>query len=207
MKIVVLSDTHTLHDRIHIPDADLLIHAGDFSSNRGTLDDITTFNAFLAQLPHRHKIVVAGNHDLAFETAPAQARAQLSAATYLQDELIELAGLRIYGSPWQPRFFDYAFGLRRGAALYEKWQQIPPALDILITHTPPFGIGDQLRTGHHVGCEALSALLPTLRPTYHVFGHIHEGYGIIQHRQTTFINASICNVFGQPINPVICFEL
>ncbi len=200
MRVVVLSDTHMLHEQVEIPDGDMLIHAGDFSASRGGLATMSAFNDFMAGLPHRHKVVIAGNHDIALQSHPEEARRCLSAVTYLQDELLEVEGLRIWGSPWQPRFFDYAFGLSRGAALAEKWARIPSNLDILVTHTPPFGVLDQVRLGRHVGCEALVEAVQRVRPRFHVFGHIHEGYGRCVQDGVCFVNASVCDVFGGAVN-------
>ncbi len=137
LKLVLLSDTHAAHRNIQIPDGDILIHAGDlllFSKDK-ILED---FNDFLGTLPHRYKIVIAGNHDSCFQTAPEASRARLTNAIYLQDEEVTLEGIKFYGSPWQPWFGNMAFNLPRGAALRQKWELIPPDVDVLITHTPPF---------------------------------------------------------------------
>ena len=143
-KIVCLSDTHNCNELINVPDGDVLIHAGD-ATGRGTIDEIIAFNKWFANLPHRHKIFVAGNHDWLFETNNRYARSLLdSSIYYLQDSSVEVQGLKIYGSPWQPRFFDWAFNLMRGAELAEKWKLAPNELDVLITHGPPFGILDEV---------------------------------------------------------------
>ncbi len=143
-RIVCLSDTHNCNEQIALPDGDILIHAGD-ATIRGTIDEIVLFNEWFANLPHRRKIFVAGNHDWLFETNNAYARNLLSREIiYLQDSSVEIEGLKIYGSPWQPRFFDWAFNLNRGAELAEKWKLIPGDTDVLITHGPPFGILDEV---------------------------------------------------------------
>src|SRR6185369_13852794 len=102
------------------------------------------FDAWLGTLPHREKVVIAGNHDFLFEQRPAEARALITNAVYLEDEAYEAGGLKIWGSPWQPWFFDWAFNLRRGEALARKWALIPPGTDLLVTHGPPMGIGDEV---------------------------------------------------------------
>lgn len=72
------------------------------------------------------------------------------------------------------------------------WQQIPSdRLDILITHGPPFGVLDKCNNNRLAGCEDLLEVITHVKPKYHLFGHIHEGYGIAQNGYTTFINASI----------------
>jgi Icc-related predicted phosphoesterase len=218
MRIVCLSDTHNLHGRIRVPDADLLIHAGD-ATMHGTPEELEAFDAWLAGLPHRHKVVVAGNHDFLFEQEPERARGILHSAVYLQDSGVEIEGLRLWGSPWQPWFFDWAFNLRRGRLLREKWDLIPDATDILITHGPPHGILDRVGgplprlmagvTGRlaHVGCEELRVAVFRLRPRLHVFGHIHECYGREDRDGIAFLNASNCSRAYKAANPPLVVEL
>ena len=138
-----------------IPDGDVLLHAGDFT-NVGLQSDVEQFVQFLKSLPHRHKIVIAGNHDISFEKAfyeenwkkfrhktPVNHHQVVnllqSACTYLCDEQVTLNNhFTIYGSPWQPEFFNWGCNLPRGKPLRDKWQAIPQC-DILITHGPPLG--------------------------------------------------------------------
>ena len=206
VRLICLSDTHGLHDKIVVPDGDILIHAGDLTS-MGTPDQVRSFDRFLAKLPHRHKIVIAGNHDFIFEREPARARALLHGCTYLEDEATEAAGLRFYGSPWQPWFFDWAFNLPRGEALAKKWAAIPAGTDVLVTHGPPLGHGDVNTGGEAVGCADLAAAVARVRPRVHVFGHIHEGYGVTEVHGTRMINASICDVGYRPVNAPVVVDL
>ncbi len=205
LRLVLLSDTHAVHRKIQIPDGDILIHAGDMLlfGKDAVLED---FNAFLGTLPHRHKIVIAGNHDYCFQQAPEASRARLTNAIYLQDEELTLDGIKFYGSPWQPWFGNMAFNLPRGAALREKWGLIPSDVNVLITHTPPFGYGDQTSHGEHVGCRDLAEVVGEIRPKLHAFGHVHEAGGMAKEGQTTFVNASICDVSYRPIHPPVVFE-
>ncbi len=207
MKIVCLSDTHNRHELIAVPDGDVLIHAGD-ATERGTIEEIVRFNRWFAGFPHWHKIFVAGNHDWLFETNNDFARNLLDASIhYLQDSFVEIENLKIYGAPWQPRFFDWAFNLNRGAELAEKWRLIPNNVDVLITHGPPFGILDEVARGilvENTGCEDLKKRVVEIRPKLHVFGHIHCGYGRIEKFGVQFINAANCNESYEPTNaPVI----
>lgn len=211
MRLVCLSDTHTLHSRVKVPDGDVLIHAGDFTK-RGSHEDVERFNAFLGRQPHRHKVVIAGNHDFCFEDDRAAAQALITNARYLQDAALEIEGLRLYGSPWQPRFFDWAFNLDRGAPLRAKWDLIPADTDVLITHGPPFGHGDRCDDGRRVGCEELLLALERVRPRVHVFGHIHEGYGQTELRhdggqRTLCVNASSCDVRYRAVNAPLVIDL
>jgi Icc-related predicted phosphoesterase len=206
VKIVALSDTHGGHFSIDIPDGDILVHAGDITRH-GTLDEIKGFNSFLAQLPHRYKIVVAGNHDICFEKDPQKSRELMTSCYYLQDQSIEIEGLKFYGSPWQPWFYDWAFNLPRGTALKEKWDMIPDDTDVLITHGPPKGIGDRTGQGEQTGCEELLPVVTRVKPIVHIFGHIHEGYGEYEQNSIKFVNASICDQYYELANGAIEFSI
>jgi Icc-related predicted phosphoesterase len=206
MRIVLLSDTHGLHDQLAVPPGDLLIHAGD-AGRRGTLEELRSFNEFLGRLPHPHKIFVAGNRDYSFQRQPEESRAILTNAVYLQDEEISIGGIRIYGSPWQPPFMDTAFNLPRGEPLRENWALIPDGIDILVTHTPPYGIGDRTSRGVPVGCEDLLAAVRRIKPRLHVFGHIHEGYGQYEENGILFLNASLTDASMQIAHRPIVYIL
>merc|ERR1712012_765273 len=66
IKIVCISDTHGRHADMNIPTGDVLVHAGDFTMF-GLVSEIINFNQWLATLPHKHKIVVGGNHELSLD--------------------------------------------------------------------------------------------------------------------------------------------
>ncbi len=206
LKVVCISDTHGRHRKLKIPDGDILIHAGD-STNMGALDELKKIDKFLGKFPHPHKILIAGNHDFTFEYNLDVSREVLKNVIYLQDEEIEIEGLRIYGSPWQPAMHDWAFNLPRGEALRKKWALIPKGIDILVTHTPPYGYGDEVGEEGHAGCFDLLRRVQELKPRYHVFGHIHDGYGIFETKDTTFINASICDGNYRAVHKPIVFEI
>ena len=211
-RIVAISDTHSRHNQISaLPAGDILIHAGD-ATNKGTLAEIVAFNQWLGTLPYQHKIFVAGNHDFLFEKSPEIARTLMTNAHYLLDEAVVIAGFKFYGSPWQPRFFDWAFNLNRGEQLRHKWSQIPDDTDVLITHGPPHGILDGAPRGgsgifEAVGCEELLPAVLHRKPRAHIFGHIHAGYGQREQDGIQFINASTCNEQYHPVNPPLVFDL
>jgi predicted phosphohydrolase len=210
MRVVCVSDTHGRHDSMQVPDGDLLLHAGDCSA-RGTREQIESFDDWLGRLPHPHKVVIAGNHDCAFAQDPS-ARSWITNATYLQDEQLVIGGLRLWGSPWQPRFFDWAFNLDRGEPLRRVWAKIPAGIDILMTHGPPYGILDATFRGELVGCEELLEAVGRVRPKLHVFGHIHEAHGHREHRwddgrRTVFANASVCTLTHRPTQPAFVLDL
>ncbi len=190
LKLILISDTHNLHDLLEVPDGDILLFAGDMADS-GTLDEVADFNRFLGTLPHKHKVIICGNHDFAFERQPAEAQALITNATYLQDEAVMVEGIKIYGSPWQPWFHNWAFNLQRGEELKAKWDLIPEDTDILITHGPPMGILDKIWTGKLVGDEELTKRVEAIQPKLHLFGHIHEAAGQKQIGQTLYINGSM----------------
>jgi predicted phosphodiesterase len=211
MRLVILSDTHGLHGLIgSVPDGDVLIHAGDVSL-RGTLEEVEGFLGWFAALPHRHKLLIAGNHDWIFERRPTVVAGLIpSGITYLQDSGVSIAGINFWGSPWQPWFYDWAFNLGRGAEIAVKWALIPHDVQVLITHGPPHGILDEVMMppGKHEGCEALRARLDSLPALQmHAFGHIHEAYGTMIQGERLFVNASICNVQYAPANAPVVVDL
>ncbi len=207
LRIVCLSDTHNFHNEITVPEGDVLIHAGDTTS-RGTIEEIAFFNEWLKNQPHRHKIFIAGNHDWLYETNNRLARELLDDSIhYLQDSFIKIKNLKIYGSPWQPRFYDWAFNLMRGAEIAEKWKLIPKDTDILITHGPPHEILDLTPNGDSAGCEELRKTVEEIKPKVHIFGHIHSGYGTIEKFGVRFINASNCDESYSPVNIPVVFDI
>jgi Icc-related predicted phosphoesterase len=188
MRIVCVSDTHGFHEHTEVPDGDLLVHGGDLTKH-GSLEDVEAFNRWLGTLPHRHKIVIAGNHDFCFQEQPAEARARLTNAIYLQDSGCEIEGLTFYGSPWTPVFFDWAFMLS-DEELAAKWALIPPRVDVLLTHGPPHGVLDLTHRDERAGSATLLERIREVNPRLHVFGHIHEAAGRTEFGGTVFLNAS-----------------
>lgn len=206
MKLVCLSDTHGLHAQIEVPPGDILLHAGDFSS-LGTLAQVQQFLTWLADQPHRHKVFIAGNHDFLAERQPGLFRALLpDNCRYLENEAAEVAGLRIWGSPITPWFFDWAFNRQRGADIRRYWDQIPDEVDVLLTHGPPYGIRDLNLHGTLTGCEDLNRRVWEVAPRLHVFGHIHEAYGVTEANGTRFVNAASLDVQYQAVHPPIVVE-
>lgn len=221
MRIVAVADTHLRHERLAIPYGgpdDVLVHAGDLCQH-GTLEELARAADFLGSLPHRTKIVVAGNHDTCLQRQPDEAREllQRNGLVYLEDDAVTVDGVRFYGSPWQPVFRVWAFGARRGAELAEKWARIPEGVDVLVTHGPPFGFGDRVRRGKlgakhlgghpdreiHVGCVDLRRRLGRVRPKLHLFGHIHQDPGHWAHDGSLLANVTT----AEGTRPAAVFEL
>ncbi len=208
MKIVIISDTHGRHEDIILPKGDLLIHAGDVS-NHGTKNQIEAFLKWFSEQDFNYKIFIAGNHDFLFENETPESIEALipDDVTYLNDSEITIEGIKIWGSPIQPEFMDWAFNRKRGAEIKTHWDLIPNETDILITHGPPYGILDKNMRGMSCGCEELKKAVDRTQPKLHIFGHIHEGHGIEQIDNTTFINASQLNYRYSLTNEPLAIDL
>ena len=207
MRITVISDTHTKHGLIpmeDLPGGDLIICAGDIMNSGYNKNDILDFCTWFHSLEqYDKKIFIAGNHDRMFENHPEGVEELLNIyfdIDYLQDGGYDLynldtdTGTKIYGSPWQPEFYSWAFNLpKNGIELAGKWEAIPDNTDILITHGPAFGTLDTVagRPWDNLGCELLAERIERLRPKIHVCGHIHSGYGYVFKDGTHFFNASV----------------
>lgn len=203
MKLTFISDTHTKHNLVGslLPGGDVIIHAGDVSS-MGYKHEIQQFLKWFNSLDnYTHKIFIAGNHDWGFQDSPDMCKELLEfydKVTYLEDNL-EVIGddystaVKVYGSPWQPEFYNWAFNLpRNGEELKDKWDNIPMNTDILITHGPPWGHLDTIK-GESIplGCELLTEQIKVVKPKIHVFGHIHSGYGYKFDGDTHYFNAAV----------------
>lgn len=204
IKITCISDTHSQHKVLgggFLPGGDILIHAGDFMSSGYSEREALTFFDWFNQIDNYDtKILIAGNHDRIMENEPTHMQGLLTGyktIDYLQDDTLELwdeedQQLTIYGTPWQPEFYNWAFNLPRGGAIREKWGMIPFGTDILVTHGPPFGKLDVVnRSNENVGCIDLMDRIKEIKPKICVFGHIHESAGYVFDGQTHYINASI----------------
>jgi Icc-related predicted phosphoesterase len=215
LHVVTLSDTHNLHDRLPevggLPEGDILVHSGDIM-NAGYFHELGDIRPWAERVAEEYDAVyfTPGNHDWAFadnfpygKADPGLARHILEEAgwTVLVDEATvhthEGHDYKIYGSPWQPWFYDWAFNLpRNGPAIEQVWSQIPDDTEILLTHGPAYGLRDPAR-GTPVGCEKLLDRLKQLdHLKLHVFGHIHSGAGHDAPTKTTpwhVVNASVVN--------------
>ena len=211
MRIVCISDTHSRHsDMPEIPSGDVLIHAGDCTGS-GSLPSLDDFTQWFGSLPHRSKVLIAGNHDFCFERYPVWSRemCEKNGITYLEDEQAVIEGFVFYGSPWTPVFRDMAFNATE-EEMREIRTQIPDSTDVLITHGPAHRIFDFVpRDELHVGCFPLAQRIAELHLKAHVCGHIHEsyGFGVRESDGLKFANASTCDVRYRPVNPPIIIDL
>lgn len=237
MRLICISDTHTHHnnmkynlnDYIDKNNYNILIHSGDISS-MGYKSEVTDFIHWYQNLKgFDMKIFISGNHDFCFERVNQphhdgdydwlknliyDENLSQSDCVYLEDSslILETAELsrpiKFYGSPWQPEFHNWAFNLpRNGDELKQVWDNIPDDTDVLITHSPPYGIGDYTLRNSRVGCELLMSRVEKMNLLVHTYGHIHEGHGVSVKNNTIFVNSSICNIKYKPINEPQVIEL
>ena len=208
MKFLAISDTHCRHRVLKLPKADTIIHAGDMSY-KGKEEEIIDFFDWFSNLSFRYKICIAGNHDFFFEREKQDLIKKRIPANvyYLQDSGVEIEGIKIWGSPVTPWFFNWAFNCRRGPSLLHHWRMVPADTDLLITHGPPYGILDNIVNENNAGCIDLLRTVQQIKPKVHVFGHIHESYGQVKRNGTHFINASLLNESYELVNKPILFDV
>ena len=226
LRVICISDTHMKHRDLTIPPGDVLLHCGDMT-NRGTHDELRDFNDWLGSLPHKHKVVIAGNHDVCLDAveydqqwdtafrhqkynAPSLSRKLFTNCIYLENRSVMIEGLKIYGSPMTPPIPGRAgaFHIARGFAEQQHWAKVPADLDILMTHGPPHGILDTTFTGLHVGSKALlKETMTRIRPRFHIFGHIHEAYGATRLGQSVFLNAASNTLLAKPRHAPVVLDI
>jgi Icc-related predicted phosphoesterase len=204
MKLVLLSDTHTFHNQVVVPEGDVLVHAGDMCLE-GSVKEAQSCLDWLNKQPHKHVVAIAGNHDWAFALLARKVLLNFGRIIYLQNSSANIDGVNFYGSPVQPEFCDWAFNVPRGPKIKKYWDMIPEAgmVDVLITHGPPMGILDQAaphRGSDHLGCEELMERVKEVVPLVHVFGHIHGSAGSKIVGQTHFVNASVVDESYKIVN-------
>lgn len=194
---------------LDVPAGDVLIHAGDVSAE-GEQEVVLDFMDWMSSLPHRYKLFIAGNHDRFIEQAPHEFQQALPLNIhYLEDSGIEIGGIKIWGSPMTPAFYDWAFMKEIGPPLSQHWALIPDDTHILVTHGPPYGIMDEVilpERREHAGCPDLLKRIMELKPDIHIFGHIHEAYGNQLTNGVQFMNVSTMNQQYQIQNAIVEFE-
>lgn len=216
LKICHISDTHM--QVLPIEDADILVHSGDFL-NYGSMEELIQFRIELEKVKDRFDkiILIAGNHDRIFETNPYIAKQFLLETipnlVYLYHESYTYKEYKIFGTPWQPYFCDWAFNVKDNLKLYEMYLEIPDDVNILITHCPPEGILDNTVNKWNLektscGSRALKLALPRLKYLkVHMFGHIHFSNGIDFINNIWYSNSSICGEDYKPTNLPRIIEL
>lgn len=184
MTILHLSDTHGLHRQLgSLPDVDVIVHSGDFTMV-GTEREALDFINWFCDLPYKHKVFIAGNHDMCLDSGGTISGLDAN-CHYLCNSGVCIGGVNFYGVPV---FIEDAFSGRKDLC----YKTIPPNTDVLITHEPPQGILD-FDDDYHYGSETLLARVKDIKPRLHLFGHIHAAHGTLECGGTTFSNAALLN--------------
>lgn len=187
MKIWHVSDTHTFHGLLKVPDGiDMVIHSGDCSNPKDPYkneQEVRNFITWFSSLKIKHKIFVAGNHDTSIEKRLITKENFSSCGIhYLENESIEIEGIKIWGSPHTPTFGDWAF-MKARDKLSRVWEHVPTDTDIVIVHGPPKGILDLSHNFNNdienCGCGALMKRMLKFPPKLCLFGHIHNNKHLI----------------------------
>lgn len=165
-----------------MPPADILVHSGDFTLAGGDMEALD-FIEWLCDLPYKHKIFIAGNHDDCMLDASLEGLPD--DVHYLCDSGITIDGISFYGAPM--------FVTVEGAELkgIEHYEQIPDNIDVLITHRPPLGILDSIDGNLHCGSSVLLDKVSKNKPKMHLFGHVHDVYGTMDWKGITFSNGGV----------------
>jgi Icc-related predicted phosphoesterase len=195
-RIVAVSDSHCQHTKLLLPEGDFLLHAGDFS-HKGRTAECLDFLKWFDTQPHKHKVFIAGNHELGVEQNPDIFRAMVKEVApschYLNEQSIELDGWKIFGSPWTPHFYNWAFNAHRGPEIQAHWDKIPNDTEILISHGPPHGVLDLVMDGSHQGCRDLKKTIENRLKNLqiHCYGHLHlEGAQSTVQDGVIYVNAA-----------------
>lgn len=201
MKICCLSDTHNHHNKIIMPESDMIIHSGDFTS-RGYSGEVESFLKWYEKQKAPHKILVMGNHEVELSKKPFQEIQQMvedKGIILLHNSHITIAGLKIYGSPFSNEFGrGWAYNANE-KLLAQMYNHIDPDVDIIVTHGPAKGKLD-LCPGGNVGSQSLKFWIDSVpwKLKLHVTGHIHESRGVGWDKTNTYnyitVNAAICGI-------------
>lgn len=219
MKIWFVSDTHGVHAGLKVPKADVVIHCGDESTHGNAWmnePEAREFFEWYSALAIPTKLFIPGNHSTAIEQGLIRPD-EYPNVTFLIHDATVVSGLKIFGSPYTPKFFDWAY-MKPRTEIESVWKSIPSDVDILITHGPPREILDithDIQTGEpvHVGSGTLlQHVEERIRPKIHAFGHIHDergiqNFGTIQRGTTQFINCACCDLGGRLVHDGIVVNL
>ena len=201
MRILHLSDTHNQHRELNnLPCADIIVHSGDVSM-AGMGEEVLDFIDWFTALDYKYKIFIAGNHDDCLDGKnPKTIQSFLPEnCFYLCNSGVTIENIKFWGIP----FFVSDEAAGRGSEIAA---QIPIGTDVLITHRPPLGILD---TADNIayGCPDLLQAVLKVSPRYHLFGHIHDTYGVEKSKGTTFINAALMDEEYRLLNNPIVFDI
>lgn len=198
MKIIAISDTHGQHQHLDLAkyEADVLIHAGDWTRGHDVgLLETEEFMKWFSEQPFKHKICIAGNHEVSVEDYKNSIPVPNN-VHYLYNSEVVIEGIKFYGSPYSNEFCGWAF-MENEVGLSKVWAQIPEDTNVLITHGPAYACHDLVNNAYgrdpHVGSQSLTKRKEMLTELLvHVCGHIHEASGISGIKPIN-INAAVLN--------------
>ena len=201
MKILLVSDEECPAlwgegARQRLREYDLIISAGDLKAE---------YLSFLVTMARCPVLYVHGNHDTGYEKRPPDG------CDCIDGKLISYNGVRIMGLggclKYRPADHQYTENQmrRRIRKLYFPLRR--HGVDLLVTHAPAAGLGDDSDPAHR-GFACLRDLLARWKPAYMIHGHVHMRYHferprVLQHEQTTIINASERYVLEIPDRAVL----
>jgi predicted phosphodiesterase len=140
VKIVIISDTHELHEELGVLKGDVLIHCGDsaygFSRSDAQVDGL---DDWFGRQQFDHILVIGGNHDFEIQRRIGLGEPLFRNAVYIEDTGFKYRGVNFYGSPWVPELSGWAFFMPP-EEMRNRWEGIPQDTNVLITHTPPLDI-------------------------------------------------------------------
>ena len=230
MLITVIADMHG-NLKFKVPETDLLLIAGDIcpashdryisiGMQRTWLEN--KFKKWIYEQPVDHAIAIAGNHCWIWECAESEVpiwfpkncvdkeMVEDNKIEYIEDFLVFYKDLKIYGTPVQLSFNNWAFN-REEESLQKYWDNIPEGLDILLLHSPPYGILDQT---HHpkypskrIGSKSLLKRIKQVKPKLVVFGHNHGDHGVVEEDGIKYINASLIDEHYKMVRKPIVIEI
>ena len=223
-KCVSFSDTHNLHEGVNLPECDIAIFCGDYSGRGNKFETLHFLRWYSRQDQCKYKVMIPGNHDICFdEKHNGETHAQnwlegfqkkFNNIIILNNSMVNIENVKIWGSPVTPWYHGDRWGYNmHDDEIYKVWENIPPNMDIVVTHGPVYGVLDQVidfntHKKKHVGCKILKEVLfNKVRPQFHLCGHIHEGHGVDNSHGIVFINSSIVDVEYERVNEPKIFQV
>ncbi len=201
LTIHAISDTHNQHKKFIMPGGDVAIHAGD-ATGRGHSGEILPFLDWYAKQDYSHLVLIAGNHDWGFakDSARYEQECKDRGIILLNDSGCEIEGIKVWGSPVQPWFHNWAYNKFRGDDIKKTWDLVPESTEILITHGPAYGILDYIPDQQaNVGCQDLLNRILETQVKLHICGHIHCAKGILRAHDKLWANVSALDDDYKPV--------
>lgn len=198
--VVAISDLHGYLPK-NLPKGELLFICGDIcpvnESHHPTHQEHWVKQTFLPWVKNQAEQIafIPGNHDFYFERLFNLQKEDEFRVTlpknvhYLRDSMIELNGLKIYGTPWTPTFGRWAW-MKNEGILENIFAMIPEEVDFLLSHGPAYGMSDScLQAGwenvQYVGSKSLREVIQCKQIKHLLYGHIHTA----NHNIKTVLNS------------------